>query len=1296
MKKVLFFLILICNFVGRSQSNLEETPYKKQISFRHLSVKDGLSQSSVVSIAQDSIGYLWFATQDGLNRYQGHAFEYHNKQYQDITRSNYAQLGQLYTDTFGDLWSYASDEIIERYDYANNSFHSQKTVKNATVFFRKSKHQLWLGTLDNGILALDLHTNSTSKIAGDILNTVSVFDIKKFDEAIYLATSKGLYKIDDKKTIKHYSKTTHLAISTLEQREGLLFLGTFNKGLKVLDFSQDAIVDSYYDNIPSVVNIQDIFLDSKHRLWLATYGNGLYLIQKNDEVLHFKANKEDPHALHYNDILKIYEDQTGNIWFGSDGGGLSFYDEHLVKFNIITNKQVPEGIHVDVVRAITLDTIDQIWLGTSGKGLTRLNHSKKEYKTYTTKNSALSSNRIMSLLYDEGELWIGHQATGLQRLKSNDLFENFSSLTNLVIWKIYKGDSNTYWLCTGASGLLKINREGIIQNRYTMQNSALTTNNIRTVEKGAQNELWIGSEEGGLFRLNTSNQQIQKIETLSYKIKALTYVEGSLWIGTNGYGLKKLEPTTLEVTNFEGDYKLPNNVVYSILPDDKNNFWISTNKGISRFTLEHPRKQYVEDYTLVNGLQAYEFNTGAYFKSNDGHLYFGGIEGINWFDPSNVSYNKEAPKNVISKFEVNNKPYNTNVYHELEHDNNTVTFTFAGLHFSHPEKNLYRYKLEGLEDSWTVPAYSNTARYNSLPPNDYTFKVTSSNYEGLWNKKPKTYSFSILKPWYASHLAYSIYSLLLLLLLYLIYRYFKFRWKMNTQLQLEHAEAERLQNLDEFKTKLYTNISHEFRTPLTLISGPINHLLDKKHVSKEDKKELSLVQNNADRLLYLVNQMMDLSMLDAGHLSLKVSQGNLSILISQLVASFRYQAKKKQLTLNANVIDTNQVWFDPDVVEKIISNLLSNGIKYTQEKGTIWLKTSLQNNYFLITVINTYNYLSHKNLEQLFERFYQGENSAEGVGVGLALVKELVELSHGTIVASTLDDKRIQFSVTLPVSKDAFLETELNVKEFISEKKLKDVATEIEADANVLLIVDDEPQIRQFISSIFKDEYSIIESKNGDEGIVKAINNIPDLIISDVMMPGSDGIALCNALKNDTRTSHIPIILLTAKVGSQPELEGLKSGADAYITKPFVVKNLKTRVAKLIETRKQLQEQYSKEFKIDTNLTISEPDALFAEQLEKVLSEHITDTEFSASKFSKAMLMSRMQLHRKLKALFGITTSDFIRKQRLKLAISLLKESTSTISEIGYAVGFNSPSYFMKCFKENYGCTPSEYMNNSH
>jgi signal transduction histidine kinase/ligand-binding sensor domain-containing protein/DNA-binding response OmpR family regulator len=1268
----------------------------KQMSFRELTVAQGLSQNSVVSMVQDSIGYMWFATQDGLNKYDGRSFKFYNKQFEDVTRPTYSKLGKLYVDRSGILWIISNSGILEKFNPEAQTFEHITTITDASSVFQNSHKDLYIGTYGNGLFKIDIQSKDTLQIFEKTLKGLDIYDILESGKHQYLATSETVFRYDNTsieplEVEDNVERFSAIAVS----KQHTIWLGSFGNGLFFKPKNTNTFKRFIHPNLPSNLNIQDVLIDFNGKLWIATYGNGLYLVNPStNQVNHFTENQNNPYALQYNDVLCLFQDFTGTVWLGTDGAGISYYDEHLTKFNVITNNQTPKDIHVDVVRAITLDPNHSMWLGTSGKGLSVINTESDIYKTYTTSNSNIASNRIMSLLYNDDQLWIGHQGKGLQVMTASEEFKTIDVLKNQTIWKIYKQDTNQFWLCTRDSGIILFDKNLGIVEHFRSDNSGLTSNNIRTIEKGKDHEIWIGSEDNGIFLLNTKTKTITSIEAITNKIKSLYFDDNILWIGTNGNGLKSYNTSDHTIQTYTIDYGLSNNVIYAILPDKNDNLWLSSNKGITKFNPRDPDKKYIENYTGNSGLQAFEFNTGAYFKSEDGTLFFGGLEGVNWFSPRDLTINEVKPKTVISSFEIFNKEQDMIPGSRFRHNQNTITFTFASLHFSEPEKNLYRYKLVNHDADWSVPNHNNVAHYTNLPPNDYTFLVMSSNYDGVWNKTPTTYRFEILKPWYLTNTLKVVYVLLTLLLLFTIYKYQEFRWKVKTQLQLEHAETERLTKLDEFKTKLYTNISHEFRTPLTLISGPIDHQLSKETLKPEDRKELNLVKQNANRLLNLVNQMLDLSLIDSGQLRLRVEEGNLNILLKQIVAAFQYKADKKHIQINSTIENLTNVWYDIDVIEKIISNLFSNAIKYAPEHTEIIIDATALDDSLVLSIINVNTSISEKDFSKLFQRFYQNNEASDGVGVGLALVKELVNLSKGSITANTVDQNKVQFTVTLPIHKSAFNPSEIKT-DTSNPTELDVLNNKInqDTDAQVLLIVEDDKDIRAFVVSIFKDNYHIIEADNGQTGIEMALQHIPDIVISDVMMPVLDGIELCNTLKSNELTSHIPIVLLTAKVGETNEIEGLKTGADAYITKPFNSEKLQLRVIKLIENRQQLQKHFSKDFTINPELSITSTESDFLKRLKLVLDNKITDSDFTSEAFAETMQMSRTQLHRKLKAIVGMSASEFIRLQRLKLAIGLLEKSDATISEIAYQVGFNTPSYFIKCFKDLYNCTPNEYFS---
>ncbi|ALJ06665.1 histidine kinase [Pseudalgibacter alginicilyticus] len=1274
----------------------------KQFAFKTLTINDGLSQNSVISIAQDSIGHLWLATQDGLNKYDGRHFTYYDKQFEDITRSTFSKLGKIYIDKQNRLWIITHSGKLELYQPKTDDFKHIKLPHSISTVFQDKVLNMYLGTYDHGLLKIDAKTKDTVQIFKDTDINKTVYDYIEVNNDLIIATSGAVYKYQNHSYIEiTVSESNNPNFSSLEEdSKGTIWLGTFGEGLFLKPLNQDFFIKFHHKDLPPDLNIEDILVDKKDRVWIATYGNGVYLIDlRRNVVNNFTANKTNPFAIHYNDMLCIYQDATGIIWFGSDGTGASYYDEHLIKFNILTNNQVPKNVNVDMVRSITTDNLSNLWIGTSGKGLTYFDVKLNTYKTFTTNNSSIASNRVISLNFNNNVLWIGHQGYGLNSLDASGNYKFYPELSKYTIWQIVEASENQLWLCTERNGILLFDKNQGIVKKYNSNNSNLKGNNVRVLITGNDNTLWIGTDNDGVFKLDKHTNKISKIDNLADKIKTLYFSNNILWVGTNGSGLKTYNIKNKKIKTYTTKDGLPNDVVYSILPDNHGSLWLSTNNGICRFDPQNPDNNF-ENFTVYDGLQSTEFNTGAYFKDQrSGILYFGGLEGVNWFSPEQLTYNTTKPKTIISKFEIFSKerPLINNA--NFKSDENTMTFTFSSLHFSQPNRNLFKYKLENHDKDWINSNNHDVAHYTNLPPNNYIFKVISCSYDGVWNETPATYTFTIKQPWYFSTLAIIIYILLFIIVSFAIYYYLKWRWHMKMQLQFKNEETKRLKKLNKFKTRLYTNLSHEFRTPLTLITGPIENQLQKTNLSNEDRKELTLVQRNSHRLLNLVNQLLDLAKLESGNLTLSVSKGNLVVLLKQLVIAFEFKAKEKKIDYSYNIQTIDDAWFDPDIIEKIVSNLLSNAIKYTPEKGKIYFESTIQNGQLIVSIINNGNTIPDSEISKLFQRYYQTNKTTDGVGIGLSLVKELCILSHGNIVAHTMNNDEIQFTITLPIERSFYSTSEITdnaltthtIHSPISDKE-NSIETEIEnnKDKPVLLIVEDDDDIRDYVITIFRHNYTIKEAVNGEQGIKSAIKHIPDIIISDVMMPKVNGVELCNTLKHDQRTSHIPIILLTAKSGDKNEIKGLKTGADDYILKPFNSKKLKIRVKKLIELRQQLQKLYSNTFELNDLISTS-ADQVFFQNLKDVLDKNIINPEFNAQNLSNAMLMSRMQLHRKLKALTNLSTTEFIRAERLKLAKTLLEQNNSTISEIAYQVGFNTPSYFIKCFKEAYNCTPSGY-----
>lgn len=1310
---------------------------QNQISFRQLSVKEGLSQNSAIAISQDSTGYLWVATQDGLNKYDGKEFKVFPFNFLDITRPDYSNLGKVYTDNDKNLWIIPIDKRLYKFSPESEEFQPIPGIEEASTIFQDANKVIWIGTYNNGLFRLDERTGALKKVLPYSEELTTIYNIAAgYDNQLLLTTDNHIIQFDEGsgtasklQAISTYNEPILANFSDIvSDKNEVQWIGTFGQGLYFRK-NNGAVFQriselSFTDPLPTDLNILDLHLDSKDRLWIATYGRGLYMVNFNTlQIQHFSADKHNPRAIHYNDILCIYEDYSNTLWFGTDGAGISYYDEYLEKFNSLTTYQTPENINIDVVRAITVDSTKSIWIGTSGKGLTQFEPSSNSWRTFTKDaiaDKGISSDRIMSLLVDEqNEIWIGTQGSGLDIFDGKE-FYHYSEDTKIAlrastIWCIYNDKQGRYWLGTRENGLIHFDKNrGEIQ-RYNFDSKSkngLSSNNIRVITEDDNGNFWLGTEANGIAFFDTervtfkSYKNVEGENSLSNEnIKSLYHdKKGILWIGTNGGGLDAFDTNTNTFYNYTENHGLANDVIYAILPDSDGNLWLSSNKGVTKFTESTDLNEMptTTNYDNYDGL-ATEFNTGAHHIDKEGNLYYGGLDGFYWFDPNEIKENKILPKTTITKLDVFNEDFPLTSDLVLGHDENTLSFTFSSLQFSLPEKNQYQYRLSNYDEQWINSGNTNFARYSHLPPGDYEFMVKSSNYDGIWNEKPVSYSFSIAQPWYWNIWAKIIYICLLLGGIFAVFRYLKWRWRMNFELQQKEKETQRFKELNDFKSKLYTDIAHEFRTPLTLISGPVDAKLGEGGLSNTDYSNFSMIKRNTNRLIGLVDQLLHLARLQKGKLKLKVAQGKLGLFLSTLAKSFEYSAESKSLNFKIDIQDFGLAWYDEDALEKIVTNLLSNAMKYSPEGGKCDFKASRQGSRLLLSVSNTLESNSEIEVEKLFTRFYQKDEFSEGAGVGLALVKELVQLYQGEVSVEIISEKTIQFQVSLPIEKSDLKNFEIlsdSKEDFPKKISLSDSgltegseSENIEDELPILLIVEDHKEVREFIGSIWNGSYRIFEAENGKVGMEKALETIPDLIITDVRMPICDGITLCNNLKSDERTSHIPVILLTAGVGEENELKGLISGADDFITKPFKTRILQKRVENLIQIRKSLRDRYSQEVVLQaTDISITKTDEVFLQKVQKVMDEKLSDSEFDSITFCKLVGMSRMQLHRKLMALTGLSTTAFIRSQRLKQAVHILKTSDATINEVAYTIGFNTPSYFIKCFKEVYKKTPSEYL----
>ncbi|MGB5848798.1 MAG: two-component regulator propeller domain-containing protein, partial [Ignavibacteriaceae bacterium] len=1091
---------------------------------------------------------------------------------------------------------------------------------------------------------------------------------------------------------------------------------------------------------------------------------------------HFKHNPFDPGSMSTDNTYTIYEDKRGLVWVGTAGRGLSKYNKARGK--IIHYKKEydnTKSLNSNTIHPIFEDDSGILWIGTSEGGLNKLDRKKGFFTHYKHKPDNLNSlinNDVFSIIEEKpGLLWIGSRG-GLSRfdIKKNQ-FMNFKydsknpqSLNYDYVYSLHIDRSNNLWIGTIGGGLNKLilneNKKAPPVFTHYKNNlndpHSISGNSVTAIYEDNDGFLWVGAD--GLNKFDKRKEKFFRFQhdpnnpnSLSNNLVSTIYQDknGVLWIGTEGGGLNKLVPGDNEESphtfiHYREKDGLSNNRILGILEDDHQNLWISTRNGLSKFNPKEVDDKGVtlpsafKNYYSYDGFQGNVFNPMSYFKNNRGEMFFGGINGFNAFYPDSLKENLTIPAVVITDFKVLNEDYklDTSITEinqiVLSYNENFFSFDFAVLDYTTPENNNYAYKLDGLDNDWNYVDNRNFAHYTNLSPGKYVFCVKGSNNNGIWNEKGTSIIIIITPPWWATWWSYTIYASLLFGLIYILRRYELNRQNLKHSWELKRSEAENYQEIDRMKSRFFANISHEFRTPLTLIKGPVQQMLSgdfKGNIEKQYK----IILRNTNRLMQLINQLLDLSKLDSGQMTLKTSPENMLPLLKGLTQSFESLAKQKNITLQFQSSDTDIIaYIDRDKFEKIVINLLSNAFKFTPDGGYVSVSVNLQvlKTHFgseitgmrskddettsvKIAICNSGPGINPEQLNKIFDRFYQADDSSvrtqEGTGIGLALTKELVELHHGEIKVDSEPGTSTTFTIRLPLGKEHLLpeqiiETSAEVSSDIKidsdlvesslspESKAETTSHQRDKDFPTLLIVDDNPDMRNYMHESLESNYKIIEAENGEVGIQQALKHSPDMIISDVMMPKMDGFQFCSKIKKDERTSHIPVILLTAKASGESKIEGLETGADDYLTKPFDTRELQVRIKNLIEQRRKLQEKFRREIIVNPgDITVTSIDEQLLQRAINAVENNISDPDFDTTTMAKEVGVSRMLLHTKLKALTGLSTGEFIRTLRLKRAAQLLKQGSGNVTQIAYDVGFQSLSYFAKTFRKQFGQSPSHY-----
>ena len=1332
-----------------------------------------LSNNFITEIFEDSRGRLWVGTIDGLNCFDPTTEKFrrflHNPDNPSSLSGNHitavceapaapdadndAAVFWVGTVNSGLNKLILREETFEivRYQHAADDANSLAGNQIEDILVDRNGN-LWIGTFE-GLCRLDQSHAASSGIAGKaefiryaLASTTTNFAFPKISSAL-LETSDG-------------SIWVGLSGSIANVTPGSDSSGVWQRH----DFS--AVIEA--DWPPN-----EICEGPQGELWVATISGLAIFDPGNAESPWRQPDPEAPNGLSYHGLPSLFRDRSDAIWIGTSGYGLNRWDPNAKKFDSFTANNLTRKFEVEFgVSGVLEDQHGIAWIISNGIWL------------FNRKTGDLSLHHLNDHLEiafgfhedREGYLWI---------IGASSIFRynrRFMRLENIFSWAhfeegflmrgIHEDRNGDIWFGAGnrlaidpASGpanrpaLYRWHRQAETMTEYPLPvPKALTGENllIQQLIQDRDDVFWLATNRGlvrfevesgvlRIFQNKTNNPESLSSNAVKTVLLDPVQPERFLWLGTDGGGLNRFDMVSEKFSYYMEEHGLPNNVVYGILADDGGNLWMSTNKGLSKAVTTEDAREILrfKNYDAGDGLQGNEFNTDAYFKNAAGEMFFGGVKGFTVFHPDSIRDNPDMPPIVFTDLQINyesvrpnrsssplQKTINTTERIVLSPEDKIIALEFAALDYAAPERNLYSYKLENFDGGWSRPNPVRRATYTNLPPGEYEFRVRGSNDDGVWNESGASVIIVVNPPCWKTWWAYTLYSLLSMIFLYGFRRYELSRMRLKDQVKLEKIEAQKLQELDQMKSRFFANISHEFRTPLTLILGPIDSMLQGLD-NMVFKRNLHFMRKNAGKLLRLVNQLLDLAKLEAGKMQLRASRGDLVQCVKSVVAFFESLAERKNIALHfQSEPEQIEAWFNSNDLEKVFYNILSNAFKFTPDGGSVSVRLSvdeeriqtvrqLAGRWASISVKDSGVGVSTSELPFVFDRFYQagksiGNNSSvqdyEGTGIGLALVKELVELHYGVVRLRSEKGRGTEVVVNLPLGK-AHLKPEEIIEKATNSQHLAfsfqpsgnkqpktsgqqpAVNSRKPEKASIILVVEDNIDMRDYLRQHLAEAgYQVLEAANGQEGYETAVAQIPDLVISDVMMPKMDGYALCNRLKTDDKTSHIPVILLTAKVERDDKLEGLETGADAYLTKPFDARELQTRVKNLIALRSKLREKFRRRMILQPGeIEIDSIDAAFLEKAVAIVEKNLQAESFSVENLARQIGMSRMQLHRKLRALTNQSASHFICAIRVQRAAELIKKDAATITEIAYMVGFNSHPYFSKCFQEHFGMTPTEY-----
>ncbi len=1323
-----------------------------------LSVEDGLSHNEVTSIVQDLDGFIWIGTRGGLNRYDGYEFKIFNQVPGDSNSLVNPSIESLFVDSKGNIWIGTKSGGVSKYNPVTGIFTNiVSNYKNENEvlpsnrilsFYEDKKGKIWMGTWNNGVIIYDEETNTSKQFLDGIINSI----IESADGDIWVGAGNGLYefKLDDY-SYTPYKGTINCQEIVYDEKRNVIWIAGNTNGLHKFNLLNRQIETFRLSNSDTNseytrYTFESILIDKADRIWVGTWGTGFYQFdQDNQKFVRHMVHPENLATLNkdYDAVLDILQDKTGNIWLGTNGGGVVVLTEKLAFKSVGYHSLPGKGLPNTRIMSVVDDKNGNLWLGTIGGGLF---WSPDKENFYSVPNNVFSDNRFFIIKYlyeaDDGTIWVGtNNRTFIVEFENGnpkliDAADKFvTPPRGRQVVSLAEKD-NLLLLGLLQWGLILVDKsdEYKLIKRITKANSKNGTqksNRISYLLRDSKERIWVGTYNG-LHVFNAKDTSIVLAEE-QYDISGeftgniITCLDedpmGNIWIGTPN-GLNKLSESDnnkFTVEYYTEEDGLASNFVKGIAHDLNGNIWLSTNVGISR--LETKGSNHAVNFDEKDGVNGKNFTEASVFRNDKGEIFFGGAQGLTWFHPDDIVEETKLPKPVFISLSILNKTINPrqnpdnniltqSITHtkeiELSYRQNKVEIQFSALDFESSGRNNYMVYLENYDEEWNEIGSRRFAIFNNLKSGEYLLHVKCSNRHKIWNEEPATLRIVVNPPIWQTWYALLFYILVVVGIVAIIRLNAVKQVRLANSLEMEKLQHEQDQKINEMKLRFFTNLSHEFRTPLTLILAPLKELLGKKEdyqLSNEAQNKIGIVQNNSLRLMNLVNQLLDFRKVESGNMKLAATNTNLEEFVAEICHPFIELARINNISFKLNTsLKTKTIWVDRDKIEIILNNLISNAFKKSKDNGKIEVALYEEEDVVLLSISDNGEGIPKTEIDNIFERFYRvGQSSDHGSsGIGLALVKRFTELHKGSISVVSEVDKRTEFTVSLlkgsnHLAPEEMLELEQPESSFVrSEQSFSGVLPvkekQLVKSEDCILIVEDNPEVNAYLVSILESLYCVYSAKDGAEGYEMVLEKTPGLIISDVMMPKMDGFEFCKKIRENNATATIPFIFLTAKSDEQFKLLGTQLGADDFLSKPFDPNLLFEKVNNILESRKKLKKQYSKSVRLGpSEIEITSGEEIFIEKVILTIEENLQNDKFSSDVLASEMNMSNSSLYRKLKALIGSSTAEFIRSIRIKRAAQLLADKERTITEIAYEVGFKDVKHFRTVFQKQFACTPSEY-----